>query len=299
MTLRLFLLPLCLLPVFPALSQSLLRSERLPTPANVEHTYLNINAPAGEIFIKPSISCGSGYWRVSGPDTSVSRQIRVYAAPQGGHLMRTLTLNFAAPQSQARSSANMRVSEQFFAGSTASRIEVNPDPSAVHDLFLDLGVGACRMDLSGLSLENVNINSAFSDVVLTYNSANQIEMKEMEIHAANATVILKHPEYARAGLVTVQNDMGETRLILGGARIAHSNFYLKSGVGPCFIVIHPNQPVKLILRGGFFSTIEVAEEFQQVEPGVFVNAAALRSPDKVSKIICDVDFGNISVMSSD
>jgi hypothetical protein len=286
-------------------AQTLSHAGSLPTPSEVSHSYLNVSAPTGELFVRSSGVCGAGYWKIIGPDTAMHRQMRIYRNPQHGTLR---TVNFHLPGASippAAPNAAARLSDQVariesLTPPPPTRAELRLDPSAHCDLFLDLGMGACRLDLSGLSLENVNIHSVFADIFLGYAQPNQTEMREMEIHAADADVVLKQIELARAQLITVQNDMGDTRVIIGKSRPGTGTLYLRSGMGNCTLILSPQQPLHLTLHRGMLTRIEMpAHLFQEIAPGVFVNAAYQRQPEKAMKIICEVDFGNISVLEGD
>ena len=56
--------------------------------------------------------------------------------------------------------------------------------------------------------------SAFSDVWVYYEKPNQCVMKKMDIHAVRAKVTVENIECARAELISVQNDMGDTEVRL-------------------------------------------------------------------------------------
>ena len=121
----------------------------------------------------------------------------------------------------------------------------------------------------------------------------------MDIHAASADIELHNLEYAGADLITIQNDMGETQLILGNGQAPESTIYLQSGVGSCKLMIDKNQPIKLTLKSGFFSTVDVDPSFEKVQKGVYTNQAFKNNKGKCIKIICNIDFGSISVIQTE
>ena len=107
------------------------------------------------------------------------------------------------------------------------------------------------LDLSNLTLNNLSIESTFSDLVLTYSKPNQTPMQKLHIHAANANIVLKHLEMARAGFIHVQNDMGDTKLMLGpNASPADEKpvIELRNGVGDCLLVVDNNHPVRIVVN---------------------------------------------------
>lgn len=276
------------------------KADTFLTDPAAAHLYLNVEAPAGQTYLKSSGHCGvstaqltSGHQRLR---PEVSHRTDTY-----GNQFRNLLLRPHPPRPHP--------GEADFASEVA-RVAPGPhqhmplmavyhaDPAVPTDLYFNLGHGLCRMDLSGMTLSNVSVNSAFADLVISYNAQNQTPMKELDIHAAKANIILKYPEYSRAGLITVQNDMGTTQVLLGGVYASHPTLHLQSGVGDCDLMISRSRPVRLILKTGFFSSVDLPDSYRQIEPGVYVNPA-YQQQQQGTKIICDVDFGKIVVMESD
>ncbi|RMG67818.1 MAG: hypothetical protein D6722_12600 [Bacteroidetes bacterium] len=281
-------------------------SDTLWSDGVTTHMYLNIEVPSGELFLRNSGTCGMSVSHLVSPDSQIRHRVErqhdrygneqrvVYFHPQrptppDAHRTHRLTTNSLQLADQL-SHLDTYVREE------RCRSEYIADPTISTDLALNLGVGATRLDLSGLTLRNLSINSAFSDVVVMYTEPNQIEMEKMDIHAAKGDIFLKYLELARAKLVTVRNDMGETTLILGGSRPAPSTIYLQSGVGGCTLIVDEDQPVRVVLRTGMFVEVEAAEGFQVTDKHTLVNAAYQRKPEQATSVICTADFGTISLI---
>ena len=111
---------------------------------------------------------------------------------------------------------------------------------------------------------------------------------------------MENVEKAKAELVSVQNDMGETRLILGDGNVHKSTIYLQSGVGNCILVIDEKQPVMIVLKMGLFSKLDNQGNFEKLqnEKEVYVNKAYHENPQKVTKIICSLDLGDITLVKN-
>ncbi|MEO0473510.1 MAG: hypothetical protein AAF206_28110 [Bacteroidota bacterium] len=286
--------------VLPCLAQTFHRIDTLPQPVGTAHTFLNIEIPSGETFFKSSGHCGTSLYQLSSLDSMSRYEVFSETDPHGNFLA-TVRMRQPDKQQSNRSltaAPNFRITEKLTELDTYSEpdafvSEFNPDPSTSTDLYVDLGVGATRMDLSGMTLHNVSVNSAFSDVTIAYSSPNQMEMEEMDIHVASADVILKNIEQAKAKLVTVRNDMGETKIILGAGQKPGSTIFVQSGVGNCVLVLDKDHPVELVLKTGFFSKVDLPESYTKASKGIFHNPS--KSTTR-TKIICNLDFGNVSVM---
>lgn len=287
-----------------SVAQQVQKVDTILTDETVTHVFLNLEVPAGEVLVKSSGICGTSISRLSAPDSFVRHHLATKSDNKGNQA-RTIRLE-SVPNPSARvasSSARMRFSEQItnfdaFSEKEIYKSEFHPDPSLSTDLFIDLGVGESDLDLSGLTLNKVAVNSAFCNVNVNYSEPNQCRMKKMDIHAASADILLQNLEMASADLVTIQNDMGATRLEIGRRQKPGSTIYIHSGVGSCTLMIHPDQPTQLTLKSGFFSTVDVPESFEETDKGVYSNKAYQDNPDNGTKIICNIDFGNISVIES-
>lgn len=276
--------------------------DTLKTRQGAEHVYLNIKIPVGEVFMKSSGNCGTSVARLISPEKKLVSDVKVEPVKTGEDKM-TFSLKYpgqVAPPEASQAGANLRLpapqAPNLPHPPKAYRTEYCPDPDLSTDLFLELGRGGSWLDLSGMSFQNVYINSAFADLLVSYNKPNQVPMQKMEIQVANARAVLKHLEMARAQLISIENEAGNTKLILGDRARPGSTIHLKAGVGDCTLIIDKQQPVKLIVKSGIFSEVEIGEEFSDKGSGTFVNQAFHQNARECVKIYCDVDFGNITVM---
>ena len=270
---------------------------------DLSHMYLNIEIPQGDVQMKSSEVCGMSFTQLSTPDSQIRHQIHTQTNEHGNHLRKLVLAYQPNPVARQAMPANtLRMAEQIsdlklFGEVGSLNSEYLQDPSMSTDLYMNLGTGVSMLDFSGLSLKNVSINSAFSDVLISYSDSNLLRMNEMDIHAAKANIKVEHAELANAELITIQNDMGELEFLLGDLKPAQSTIYLQLGVGSCSLIVSEKQPVHLILKSGLFSTVEVGTSFQEQEKGVYTNAAyqALPNKKKATRIICNIDMGSVSV----
>lgn len=284
----------------------MVRMDTFQTSPQTSHMYLNLDLPSGEIRVQSSGICGTSYSQLTAPDSQVRQQILTHTSPDGNQMQKVSLERFVQAQEREelalRGGATLRFAEQvsevnLLEEERSFQTAYHLDPTFSTDLYINLGVGNSELDLSGLSLHNVSVNSAFSDVFINYQEPNQVRMKELEVHTAKADIVLEQAEMANAELITIQNDMGATELILGDTHLAQSTIYLQSGVGSCHLKIAAGQPVHLVLRSGMFASVDVGEEFIEQEKGVFVNQSYLNQSNKQSatRVICNIDFGRIQV----
>lgn len=275
------------------------------------HQYLHMRVPLGELYMRSSGECGISLARLRTPDATVQHEIDQSVDASGNH-RRSVVLtcpgmtpkgaNLRTDAANARSRADFSSFERF-GRQEAFRSEFNPDPNLSTDLHLDLGVGASRLDFSGLTLRSVVIRSAMADVMVNYQQPNQIEMQQMDIHVTKGDVILKHPELARAQLISIQNDMGDTKIVLGDDHLPSSTISIHAGVGGITLIVDAQHPTKVVIKGGLFSDQEVGGSFRAKGEHTFANSAyhshcqnGGKGCEHATTVICNLDLGSVSMM---
>jgi len=298
------------IPVWLVGQQTDLQVKTFPTNPKVQHMHLNLRIPAGEVFVKASRTCGKSYFKLYSDDSKLSPKVNE-GPDSHGNWMRTVALDLKSETNTEQTvQGNTRgtradFSQQILLNSSgnaqALRSTYSPDPSVSTDLYLDLGVGRSRLDLSDLSLNSVKIHSAFADLHINFTQANRVHMEKMDIHAAKAKIVLKNLELARADVISIVNDMGDTKMVLGSDDYSGATIYVQQGMGDFSLIVHPDHPTKVILKNGLFSSAKLPEGpdgFQRQGRNTFVNKAYTESGgENATTLICTIDFGSISVYS--
>jgi len=281
--------------------QQVERVVELPSSGNPDHMFVNLEVPAGGCMLKSSGTCGMSVSKLIAPDSAIIPNVNTVPDGNGNHRRNFQWENThqtaATPQGATLRTKEQLVNLDSYTSSKELITEYHHDPNLSTDISVQLGMGKAKMDLSGMTLRNFSVRSAFTDVFVTYRVPNQINMKKMDIHAARANVVMENLEKAKSELVYVQNDMGETRLTLGDGPVHKSTIYLQSGVGNCTLVVHENQPVIIVLKRGIFSKLDNQGKFDKLQnqKDVYTNKAYHHHPEKATKIICSLDLGDITL----
>lgn len=284
------------------------RQHRYVTDNMASHLYLQLHVPSGELFVQESKECGTAHTKIVSPDTSTKWLLTHNPSPDGN-----LYQEAVVQAREQRSSSQATLRQVYRVDPMASQHEARAvkseyclDPSLSTDLRLYLGHGSSMLDLSNLTLSNLSIESTFSDLVLTYSKPNQTAMQKLHIHAANANIVLKHLEMARASIIHVQNDMGDTKLMLGAGDYPTEEkpvIELRNGVGDCLLLVDSNHPVRIIVDKGVLAKADPGEAsgFTKMEDRsqlTFQNKSAAELEDnEVTMIYCDLDFGELVLFS--
>ena len=257
------------------------------------HTFLNINIPSGEFFLNSSRSCGETVSKLHCNNPNAVQDVQTVKFPNG-NIQRNVSLLYQVPSGFTAKGVKP-VPTSSTGGSYRSMFAT--DPSAQTDLTLTMESGSSRLDLSGLSLTNVSIRSTFADLFLSYASPNRVKMHKFTIEAARATIVLKNPEYAHADMISIKNDMGDTKVQMESSEANATNINIRTGTGTCTLVIHPMHAVKIVVRKGYLAKVAVEGDFIQVSENTYANDA-FRKAQRGTLITCDTDLGTIHIMSN-
>lgn len=302
-------LTLIALPQWASSQTEPVRVHRYVTDNMASHLYLKLHVPSGELFVQESKECGTAHTKIVSPDTSTKWLLTHTPSPDGN-----LHQEAVVQASEQRGSSSQATLRQVYRvdpmasqrEARAVKSEYCLDPSLSTDLSLYLGHGSSMLDLSNLTLSNLSIESTFSDLVLTYSKPNQTSMQKLHIHAANANIVLKHLEMARASIIHVQNDMGDTKLMLGAGEYSSDQnpvIELRNGVGDCLLLIDSSHPVRIVVDKGVLAKADPGENsgFTKMDNRsqlTFQNKSATElADDKVTMIYCDLDFGELILFS--
>lgn len=258
------------------------------------HVFLNIKIPSGEFFFQSSRLCGKTISKLNCSNPNAVQEVTTLAQPNG-NIQRNVSLAYQMPNGFTAKS--LAAANPVSSNKGAYRSMYATDPSAQTDLRVTLESGSSRLDLSGLSLTNATIQSTFSDVFVSYASPNRVNMHKMNIEAARAMVVLKNPEYAHADLISIKNDMGDTKVQMESSEMNNVNINIRSGAGTCTLVIHPMHAVKVVVRKGYLAKVNLAGDFQEVSENTYANEA-FRKCQRGSIITCETDLGTIHIMSN-
>ncbi|WNJ16322.1 hypothetical protein [Pontibacter sp. G13] len=291
-------------------AQSHVRVDTIPSVTGAGHLYLSLEVPLGEMHIKSSGVCGLNVGRFASHDSMLAPFYETQLDTFGNLVCHmSLVKNQLIPRDPTARTAvsnSHRFREQLYDMESYTSTEIPqteflPDPELSTDLYLNLGMGAARLDFSDLNLHNASVNSAFSDIVILYDRPNKQRMEQLEVRTAKGDVMVKNVELARADLVTIQNNWGDTQVVLGDRGNGKSTIYLKTGMGSTTLIVKKDQPVQIVLRAGIFTSLNISDRFKRSpnSRGILVNAAFEADPANATKVICQNDFGDITIIETD
>lgn len=169
--------------------------------------------------------------------------------------------------------------------------------SKPYSLELNYGVGNANVDLSGLAIKILKINTGSADVNIGYHSGleNLVEMDTFSVRVDLGSVNAKNLSLARTKYVVANVGFGNVMLDLS-TRPEVAN-HIKGSVGAGNLVIllpaDGSVPVLVKIKDSWLCSIELTDDLKEVAPNTYANEAYAKNPKKALTFDLDVSLGNI------
>ncbi len=165
-----------------------------------------------------------------------------------------------------------------------------------YHLEFSYGVGSANMDLSGLSIKNLKINTGSADVNVGYFSEmeNKIDMDTFHIKVDVGTAKIKNMNLARAKYVKA--DVGFGNMVLDFSNKPLVGNEIKGSVGAGnLIIIMPQEdvPVLVKIRDSWLCSVSIPKNLKKIKENTFANAAYTADSKNAMVFNLDVSMGNI------
>jgi hypothetical protein len=163
-------------------------------------------------------------------------------------------------------------------------------------LDLNYGVGNANIDLSGLAVQNLKINTGSADVNIGYHSGleNLVEMDTFFVKVDLGSVNAKNLSLARTKYVIANIGFGNLMLDLSTAPVVAN--YIKGSVGAGNLVIMlPSEetPVLVKIKDSWLCSVRMANTLKKISADTFANAAYTKDAKNTLTFDLDVSMGNI------
>jgi len=166
-----------------------------------------------------------------------------------------------------------------------------------YSLELNYGVGNANIDLSGLAIKKLKINTGSADVNVGYNSSleNQIDMDTFYVKVDLGSVNVKNLNMSRTRFVKADVGFGNMTLDFSNKPLVSNNVKGSVGAGNLTIILPAAEtPVVIKIHDSWLCSVKMPAGLKKVSENTFANASYA---DKDSKNILafdlDVSMGNI------
>lgn len=168
--------------------------------------------------------------------------------------------------------------------------------STQYDLDLNYGMGEAFIDLSGLSIENLKINSGNADVNIGFMSdlGNQITMDTFLVQVDLGSVNVQKMCMSKSKLVIADIGFGNLYLNYDDIPEQSSQINASVGAGNLIVKIPKNDaPVIVKINDSMLCRIRLSKSFEEISKNVFVNQAYSEDADNLLSFDVDVSVGAV------
>lgn len=163
-------------------------------------------------------------------------------------------------------------------------------------LELNYGVGNANIDLSGLAIQTLKINTGSADVNIGYLSGleNLVEMDTFSVKVDLGSVKAKNLSLAKTKYLVADVGFGNVMLDLSTAPIISN--YIKGSVGAGnLIILLPSDetPVLVKIKDSWLCSVKMPGNLKKTSANTFANAAYTKNPKNALTFDLDVSMGNI------
>jgi hypothetical protein len=163
-------------------------------------------------------------------------------------------------------------------------------------LEFNYGVGNANIDLSGLAVKNLKINTGSADVNVGYYSAleNQIDMDSFFVKVDLGSVNVKNLNLSRTRFVMADVGFGNMTLDFSNKPLVANKIKGSVGAGNLTIILPKNDtPVLVKIQDSWLCSVKIPSSLKKVAENTFANAAYSKNAKNSLVFDLDVSMGNI------
>ena len=175
--------------------------------------------------------------------------------------------------------------------------QINLSERGSYDLNLNYLMGDASVNLSGLSVQRLKINSASADVKLSYDGQvmNRVAMDTFFVKVNFGNVEVEDLSFAMAKEVIAEVGFGTISIDCGSDWKMNGRVTASVGAGNLNILLPPKEiPVIIRINKSLLCNIKMADDFEKIGHNVFGNQAYIDNPADGMEFLLDVGMGSIA-----
>jgi hypothetical protein len=168
--------------------------------------------------------------------------------------------------------------------------------SKPYTLQLEYGIGNANVDLSGLAIKKLMINTGSADVNIGYSSLeNKVDMDTLSVKVDLGSLYVKNINLSRARYTAADVGFGNMTLDFSANAPLVSNRIVGSiGAGNLTIILPSAEtPVLVTINDSWLCSVKIPEVLKKVRPNTFANDAYSENATNALVFNLDVSMGNI------
>ncbi len=168
--------------------------------------------------------------------------------------------------------------------------------STPYVLDLDYGLGNANIDLSGLSIEKLKINTGSADVNISYNDevGNKITMDTFSVKVDMGSLNARNLNLAKSKVVLAEVGFGNMFLDFSNKPAIANHIIGSVGAGNLVIQLPSEDvPVLVTINESWLCSINLSRNLKKIGPNKFANGAYSKDSPKALVFDLDVSMGKI------
>lgn len=174
--------------------------------------------------------------------------------------------------------------------------------SKPYNLRLDYGVGNAQVDLSGLAIKKLQINTGSADVNIGYSALeNKVDMDTLSVTVDLGSLHLRNLNLSRARYTSADVGFGNMTLDFSSNAPIVTNYIVGSvGAGNLTIVLPSiSTPVLVTINDSWLCSVKISDRLKKIGANTFASAAYTANPEKALIFNLDVSMGSIIFKDAD
>ena len=162
-------------------------------------------------------------------------------------------------------------------------------------LELNYGVGNAHVDLSGLAIQKLKINTGSADVNVGYSSLeNQVDMDTFFVKVDLGSLNVRNLNLSRTHYVVADVGFGNMMLDFGSTPLVSNRIKGSVGAGNLVIVLPSEEtPVLVKIKDSWLCSVKMPHSLKKVSENTFANDAYKKDAKNSLTFDLDVSMGSI------
>lgn len=258
-----------------------------------EKIKLNLKANSGTCFIKPSHN--AEILNVFSNQTEENYSHKFVKQINGKVCEVMLSLEEAQAESFSQT-----VSSRFFGSERPNQEKfwkMYLTDTKPYALELSYGMGNANVDLSGLAIKTLRINTGSADVNVGYHTGleNLVEMDTFYVKVDLGSVNAKNLSLAKPKYVVANVGFGNVMLDLSTAPTVANHIKGSVGAGNLVVLLPTDQsvPIMVKIKDSWLCSVRMPDGLKKTSENSFANAAYTKDSKNALTFDLDVSMGNI------
>jgi hypothetical protein len=171
-----------------------------------------------------------------------------------------------------------------------------------YNLELEYGVGSAHVDLSGLAIKKLKINTGSADVNIGYSSLeNKTDMDTLSVKVDLGSLQMKNLNLSRTRYTSADVGFGNMTLDFSASPPLVGN-YIEGSVGAGNLtIILPSAatPILVTIKDSWLCSVKIPDGMKKIRANTFANAAYKENTTNALVFDLDVSMGNIIFREAD